>query len=162
MVEHAKAPASKPFAIVVDTREQTPFAFGDWPTVPGTLESGDYSIVGLTDLVAIERKSLEDLVGCCGTQRDRFERELRRLRGYRFAAVVIEASRKRVANGNWRSKITPQSVLGSIASWRVRYGIHFIYADNAEHGADETLYLLRKYHDYLTQTVKRITAHEVL
>jgi ERCC4-type nuclease len=162
MVDHAKAPASQPFAIVIDTREQTPFVFGEWPTVPGKLDSGDYSILGLTDLVAIERKSLDDLVACCGTQRERFERELRRLRGYKLKAVVIEASRKRVARGGWRSKILPQSVLGSIASWRVRYGIEFIYADDAEHGADETLYLLRKFHDYLNQTMKRVTAHEVL
>ncbi len=34
------------FIIVVDSRERTPFYFGDWPTTPGTLTSGDYSIVG--------------------------------------------------------------------------------------------------------------------
>ena len=43
------------FTIIVDTREQTPFDFGsDWPVERGTLMDADYSIKGLTDLVAID------------------------------------------------------------------------------------------------------------
>jgi ERCC4-type nuclease len=53
------------FRIVIDSREQTPFVFNDnWPVETGALASGDYSIVGLTDFVAIERKSLSDLCSC--------------------------------------------------------------------------------------------------
>jgi DNA excision repair protein ERCC-4 len=68
-----------PFIIAVDSREQRPFTFDAWPTAPATLAAGDYSIVGLEEHVAIERKSLDDLAGCCGRDRDRFKRELHRL-----------------------------------------------------------------------------------
>ena len=67
------------------TREQEPLTFQRLRSVRGTLYSGDYSVAGLTELFAIERKSVADLVGCCmGENRTRFERELHRLRGYRF------------------------------------------------------------------------------
>ncbi|MCA1987342.1 MAG: hypothetical protein LDL27_12865, partial [Desulfovibrio sp.] len=66
--------------IVVDTREQRPFRFERWPAVilePGTLPTGDYSLPGLAHRVALERKSLDDLVSCLkSTGRERFEREL--------------------------------------------------------------------------------------
>ncbi len=43
------------FTIVIDSREQRPYQFPG--AVVKTLPTGDYSIVGLTDRVAIERKS---------------------------------------------------------------------------------------------------------
>ena len=64
--------------IIIDTREQAPFAFRhermDATTEPGTLAVGDYSLAGLEDRVAVERKSLPDLVMCLGRERERFER----------------------------------------------------------------------------------------
>jgi len=107
--------------------------------------------------VSVERKSLEDFIGCVGRGRDRFERELRRMRGYRCRAVVIETTRAKLAGGNWRGKITPGQALGSIASWRVRYGVEFIYAGSATHGADETLRLLTKFHDYCLDFAKALS-----
>ncbi len=143
--------------IVIDTREQTPFVFPEGvQTVSGTLQSGDYSLQGFTDLVTIERKSLPDIVGCIGQGRDRFERELMRLRGYRYKAVIIEANLKQCEAGKWRGKILPQQLLGSIASWRVKYGVEFIYACNADFGAKETYRLLRKFHDYMEDFIKRL------
>ena len=66
--------------IIIDTREQRPFAFlgqnGDIETERGTLSLGDYSLAGLTDRVAVERKSLADLVTGLGKERERFQREL--------------------------------------------------------------------------------------
>lgn len=71
--------------IIIDTREQRPFAFlgqnGDIETERGTLSLGDYSLAGLTDRVAVERKSLADLVMCLGKERERFQRELMRAAG---------------------------------------------------------------------------------
>lgn len=142
--------------IVIDSREQTPFEFGDGvQTVPGSLETGDYSIQGCTDLISVERKSLPDLVGCIGQGRERFERELRRLRGYTYKAVIIEATLKQCMAGKWRGKITPSQLLGSIASWRVKYKIDFIYAGDAESAAQETLRILRKFYDYCSDFGKR-------
>ena len=74
----------KPSAVVavVDTREQCPLDLSPLTTVVGTLATGDYSVKGLVDVVAIERKSLSDLLGCIGQSRERFDKEIMRLLGY--------------------------------------------------------------------------------
>ena len=81
----------KPETIValVDTREQKPLCLDPLSTEPASLQTGDYSLAGLRDLVAVERKSLEDLVAWVGRERARFERELHRLRGFRHRLLII-------------------------------------------------------------------------
>ena len=70
---------------MVDTREQEPLIFQRLSSIQGALTAGDYSVAGMEDLFSIERKTVSDLVGCCmGANRERFERELHRLRGYRL------------------------------------------------------------------------------
>ena len=50
--------------IVIDSREQKPFRFSPGiETVTAALKAADYSLLGLEDDVAIERKSLSDLLG---------------------------------------------------------------------------------------------------
>lgn len=81
--------------ILFDTREQVPFTFQGYDVDPetATLPVGDYSLPGFTDKIAIERKSLNDLISCLmNSNRDRFERELARGRHYDLFAVVVEAS----------------------------------------------------------------------
>src|ERR1700757_1958282 len=108
--------------IVVDTREQLPLPFSRLKTRAGALVTGDYSVAGLESLFAIERKSIGDLVGCCvGENRERFERELHRLRGYHFARLLVIGTRGEIEMQRYRSKISPRSVLGSLAAWEVRY-----------------------------------------
>ena len=90
--------------IIVDNREQRPFSFRGAPhdgvTVEaGTLAVGDYSLAGLTDKVAVERKELADLVTCLGRERDRFERELARGAALDAFAVAVEASWADLASG---------------------------------------------------------------
>jgi len=145
-------PSSDAFTIVIDRREQTPWTFGpDARTVMGTLTSGDYSIAGLQERVAIERKSLPDLVSCITTGRDRFKRELHRLRGFDCRAVVVEATVSDILAHSYRSKTHPNSVIGSVLSWQVRYGVPFVWA--GEHGAVIALRLLQAYHRQLVDMV---------
>ena len=120
-----------PPTIIVDTREQCPLEFLNLPTEPGTLQAGDYSVRGLEHLIGIERKSLADLVGCFGNERERFEREMVRLQSRRFRAVVVEATYADLEAGEWRSKILPQVVTGSVASWSMRYGTPFFFCGDA-------------------------------
>lgn len=115
-------PATVRPCIIVDTREQTPLLFTRLPSVRGTLQTGDYSAQGCEDLLAIERKSIADLVGCCtGDNRDRFTRELHRLRGFRFARLLIVGTRGEIERHEYRSAVNPTSVLHSLAAWEVRF-----------------------------------------
>ena len=96
--------------VIVDSREQSPFTFKhDRYGVhiqQGTLTVGDYSLAGLTDKVAVERKELSDLVQCLGQERERFERELQRRAALDAFAVVIEAGWTDLSGGHFRSHIT--------------------------------------------------------
>jgi DNA excision repair protein ERCC-4 len=108
--------------IVIDTREQEPLVFTNLESRRGTLQSGDYSVAGCEELFAIERKSIADLVGCCmGENRQRFERELHRLRGFLFARLLIVGSRGEIEVQRYHSRISPKAVLGSLAAWEVRF-----------------------------------------
>jgi len=147
----------KPMRIIIDSREQAPFVFPEGvESVVGTLKTGDYSIEGLTNLVCVERKSLQDMVGCCGQHRERFNNELHRMMGYRAKCVIIEASLKKLSGGNWRGKMTATQVLGAINSWRHKYGINFIYADNPELASQECYRFLHYYHRWLKETLMAV------
>ena len=88
---------------VIDTREQSPLDLSPLTTIRKTLVTGDYSVLGLESIVAIERKSLTDLVACTGVERGRFEREVKRLLAYPVRALVVEASWEGMEAGRWRS-----------------------------------------------------------
>ena len=89
--------------IVIDSREQSPLTFTRLQSVEGTLYSGDYSVRGLEELFAIERKTVADLTACCcGDNRARFERELHRLRGFVFKRLLIIGSEEQILRGQYR------------------------------------------------------------
>jgi ERCC4-type nuclease len=111
-------------SIVTDSRERTPLTFANLPTVAGTLVSGDYSIRGLEDRFAVERKSPADLVGSVGRERDRFTRELHRLRGFDFARLLVVGSPAdvvAVCRG-----MNPRAVFASLAAIEAR-GIPIVW-----------------------------------
>lgn len=116
--------------LIVDSREQDPLRFTRFPSIRGTLSTGDYSVCGVEHLFAVERKSIADLVGCCmGESRERFERELHRLRGYRFKRLLMVGTVQEIERGNYRSNIRPASVLASLSAWEVRYDVPPVFAD---------------------------------
>ena len=122
--------------IVIDTREQEPLPFTRLPKIRAGLYSGDYSVAGMEALFSIERKSVADLVSCCaGSNRERFEHELHRLRGYRFKRLLIIGTRSEIERGEYRSKVTPPAVLGSLCAWEIRYDIPVVWANTPEAGA---------------------------
>lgn len=102
---------------VVDTREQIPLDLSPLVTMRGSLATGDYSVVGLESVIAIERKSLSDLLGCVGGERERSDREVQRLLAYPVRALVVESTWADLEQGEWRSKVTPQAAIGSVLGW---------------------------------------------
>jgi len=137
-----------PCRIVVDTREQAPYSFEHFPlveTLRGTLPTGDYSLAGYERHAAIERKSLDDLIGCLTVGRDRFERELDRARSLECFAVVVEASMEDVSRHRYTSRMDPHAALQSILAFQVRYGVPFVWAGSRRGGEYVTYWTLQKY-----------------
>ena len=130
--------------IVIDTREQRPYSFKT-DTVTGTLQIGDYSINGLQDHIAIERKELNDLIGCLTKGRDRFERELFRAKALDYFALVIECSLSDLINGNYRSNMNPKSAIQSLLAFSVRYRLPIFFCEDRKYSQRITESLLCKY-----------------
>jgi len=119
---------------VIDTREQLPLDLSPLQTITGTLVTGDYSVVGLEHVVAIERKSLSDLLCCVGRERERFDREVQRLLAYPVRALVVEATWPQIEAGEWRGQVKPAAVIGSLLGW-IAAGLPVILAgDHARAG----------------------------
>lgn len=120
--------------IVIDTREQEPLVFERLAVAGGTLYAGDYSVSGGEHLFSVERKSIADLVGSVTSGRERFERELVRLRGYRFKRLLIVGTVGEIMRHEYKSKALPSSVLHSISAFEVRYDVPVVWAATASDG----------------------------
>lgn len=158
---------SQPLVVVIDTREQKPYQFSSIPadrrelreldipdlpgivgtiaarTVIGSLKSGDYSIEGYEDQIAVERKSKHDLYSTVSQGRDRFEREISRLNSLHssiyqpvtpFAAVVVEAELSEIVKDPPKHcKLRPKTILRTVIAWQQRYrNVHWVFAPGRE------------------------------
>lgn len=136
-----------PFTIVRDTREGAPYGFqgftADAPNagVPvvvqitdACLKTGDYSLVGHENEIAIERKEVSDFLGCLGGDRDRFTAQLERLNTMKHGFVVVETGW--MSEDDWdaylvdqgRSKMNGKSIARSIIAWQQRLPhVHWMF-----------------------------------
>ena len=130
--------------IKVDSREKRPYRFEN-PLEVGTVPVGDYSICGLENHIAIERKELNDLIGCLTTDRERFEKELYRGRALDYFALVIEASLSDLVNGSYRSQMIPKAAIQSLLAFSIRYRLPIFFCESREYGQRITESLLCKY-----------------
>lgn len=131
---------------IVDRREQRSYADEftrlGLPWAPGTLRSGDYSVAGFEDSIAVERKAISDFVSCVTT-------ELVRLEAMPHAFVVVEADLRDIWSGLYVSRVKPQAVVASAAAWSVRH-VPVFFASNASFAADLTIRLLLRSWEALT------------
>lgn len=144
--------------IIVDTREQTPFLFRNYECQIelGTLHTGDYSIADLTDEVVLERKALGDLASCMTVGRERFERELERMKSFAAAAVIVEEPISIIRGGFYRSRLNPDSFEQSILSMMVRYRVPFLFGRNRRHAEYLAFNCLRHYWNHKVEAKRRI------
>lgn len=117
---------------LIDSREQNPLPLEGAILLRGTgrfLAEGDYTCCeSHARQVSIERKSLSDLFGSIGHGRERFMRELERLRPYSHKAIVIEGTLADVRDGTEHStRMHPSSVVGSLAAIQWRYQIPVVF-----------------------------------
>lgn len=149
---------------LVDPREQLAYDLSPMRMERATLPTGDYSVSGLEDVIALERKSLPDYLACCGTERDRFARELHRLLAYQCRVIIVEATWEDLERGDWRSQIKPAAVLASTYSW-LGMGLPIILAGNRERGQAICARILfyaarRRYHEARSLAADVMTAVE--
>jgi ERCC4-type nuclease len=127
--EGAKGNARPPtLVILADPREQRIPPFPEGVVVErATLAEGDYTSRLAQGIGVIERKSVSDFASSITHSRERFDDEIRRLRNYRWKAIVIEGDLSDVYRAG---HVHPHSVLGSIASFFARADLPCLFAVN--------------------------------
>lgn len=132
--------------IVIDTREQLPYEFSGYQTVRKKLDTGDYSLTGYEDRVAVERKTKEDAYGCVGASRARFKECLGRLGALYSPCIVIECSIESFAVPPTHTKIHPSQALGSYISWSAHYRIPVFWCPNRDWAEKVTVKFLEAFY----------------
>ena len=125
------ATATDVLRIQIDTREQRPWRFAaegaSVETVTETLPYGDYAACGVP--YAIERKSGQDFVASISNGRRRLENELVKMQAGGGGAIVVEADLQTVLTGSpnrrpsGSQRVSESSILGSVASFTLKYGV---------------------------------------
>lgn len=144
--ETRKKPKPRPY-VLIDTREQAPLRFPPDLGVDcgvASLPAGDYSVRGYTSLIALERKSVSDLIGTLTKGRERFENELDLLTQYRWKAILVEGRRGDVEAGIYRSLATPQSIMGSLRAIWMRWQVPTFWCDSPVGCAREVAWYARR------------------
>lgn len=130
--------------ILTDNREKKPWLFTDMAeTESVTLETGDYTIAELCDYdeesdvyypeYAIERKSGDDFTLSISSDRDRFEKEIRRASDWESPLLVLIESTKspsRYSNSHFMdyTNLTRDQIFGTVDSWEKHYNVSFRFA----------------------------------
>lgn len=149
----------KQVGILADTREQK-WEHVRWAlendgcrVERGKLDQGDYTafvpmsafpgfqdvpgLYSLQDEVVIERKAnLDEIAGNFTTGRDRFEREFIRAKskGIKVYLLIENASWADILSHNYRSQLSPKSLMGSLLSWQAKYNVTIVFCRPEETG----------------------------
>jgi ERCC4-type nuclease len=131
--------------VLIDTREQAPFnlaRFANW--IEGerraTLETGDYSVEGMEDMIALERKSLNDLAGTLMHNRERFFRQCERMTAFKYRAILVEATYEQIKSPHRPVDgvaVHPNGLTGTLDALEARYLIPVIYTSSHRALAEE-------------------------
>ena len=118
--------------------------------------TGDYSIDGLEDKCAIERKSKSDMHGTLSNRRANFTKELGRLSTMHRGSVIVECGDKDFLTGPkyYRSSRLSKVDLAAtqwatVAGWAATYGVPFYFKDTRSLAERWAFYTLRKWRDLL-------------
>lgn len=142
---------NKKFTIIIDSREQEGYSFS-CPSIKKKLDAGDYSIEGLEDRVAVERKSLDDFVHTIIHGRKRFYKELNILQNYEYACVVVEGNLRDLLTGHYQSGAHPNSLLASAVAIYINFKIPVFFCGDRQSACRFTEeYLKRIYRKYANE-----------
>lgn len=150
--------------ILIDTREPQE---GSWeryfrsPSARQKLDTGDFSLAGCEHLVAIERKSLDDLISCLTYHRHRFEKELFRARALERFFVIVEADYNDLLSGNYRSAMEPEAAVQSIAAMSIRHNTAFLFAGKPASAAHLAESLLKKWYADKARIIKNAQSYQL-
>jgi ERCC4-type nuclease len=147
------------FTIIVDTREQHPWEFQDHSVANKKLNTGDYSVEGLENILCIERKNgIAELAN--NITEKRFKDVINRMAEFKHAYILIECDYDQLMNypiGSsipkrlWNKiKISPGFILKFINDLSIDYNIHVIFCGCPSWAEKTALSIMKKvYNKYV-------------
>jgi ERCC4-type nuclease len=146
--------------VLVDTREQAPLPLREnhpnWieEERPVALKTGDYSVEGMEKLLALERKSMSDVIASTMVDRARFIRGCARLAKYRWKAILIEATYEDMKTPYYQfeelcTEAHPNAVCGTLDAIEAKFGIPVLYTSrNRDLATEKAASWLSKHFTY--------------
>jgi ERCC4-type nuclease len=141
------------FTIIVDTREQHPWTFQHHAVAHRKLDTGDYSIEGLENILCIERKNGIAEIANNMTE-SRFEDVINRMKTYKHAFILIECDYDQMMNypiGSdvpkraWsKIKISPAFILKFLSELSVHHNIHVIFCGSPSWAEKTALSIMKR------------------
>lgn len=145
-----------PFTIIVDTREQIPWEFGYHETAKKKLDTGDYSIEGFENILAIERKKSVSEIAT-NLSESRFKDVLLRLSKIKHPYMVFEFSLDDVYNfpvGSdipkrmWdKLKISGNYIIKRLVEIQLEYNIQIVFCDDPSNAERFSVSLMKRIYE---------------
>jgi len=151
------------FTIIIDTREQQPWAFNHYVTANKKLDTGDYSIEGLENLLAIERKkSVSEFAN--NITESRFKDVICRLENIKYSFLLLEFDLEdiliypvgsNVPRKMWdKIKISPAFIMKHIIELQINHNIKVIFCGDSDNAEKMAEFILKKV-NYIERVQKK-------
>ena len=125
--------------------------FADYSfTVPAIPELDIHEEISFENHISIERKnSLTEIAGSFTSTRRQFKNEFERHQGL-MILLIEDDTYADIFNHNYRSKLTPQSFIGSLHAWNIKFGVPFIFVPKS-HSAQYIYFTFYYYLKYILE-----------
>ena len=144
------------FNIIIDTREHQAWEFPRHSTANKKLDTGDYSLGGLEDVLCIERKKSVSEIASNITEK-RFEDVLERMTKYKYTYMIFEFSLtdvlmypqgSEIPRHKWKYiRISPNFILKKLSEYMVNYNIKIIFGDSPKNAEKIAMALMRRVYE---------------
>lgn len=144
------------FNIIIDTREQQAWEFPRYSTANKKLDTGDYSLGGLEDVLCIERKKSVSEIASNITEK-RFEDVLERMTKYKYTYMIFEFSLtdvlmypqgSEIPRHKWKYiRISPNFILKKLSEYMINYNIKIIFGDSPKNAEKIAMALMRRVYE---------------
>jgi ERCC4-type nuclease len=156
------------FTIIIDTREQQPWKFENYTIANTKLDTGDYSIEGLEDILAIERKkSASEFAN--NVVEKRFVDVVERLSNIKYAFLLLEFDLKDILKYPFGStvpkkvwnkiRISPAFLMKHILELQMYHNIIVCFCGNSKNAQEMAEYIFNKI--FYIEKIKGVKSHEI-
>jgi ERCC4-type nuclease len=144
------------FEIIVDTREQQPWVFENHIKACEKLDTGDYSVRGLENLLCIERKKSVSEIANNITEK-RFKDVVARMTRYKYSFLLLEFDfdnvlsypiGSNVPKRMWEKlKITPNFLIKHLVELQVFFNIKVLFCGSPSNAEKMALSIMKKVYE---------------